>query len=621
MGDGEGSSTFRYDSMGRLSTLIRTTAGATLTGNYGYNLAGGLQSAAYPGISDGPAGALTIYFGYDNAGRQTSSWWNNGALYQQMVSSYGFSHGSAGATETTGFGNGLTETVSYNNRLQAVARVIPGILDLGYTYNRPGDGKNNGNIHRIDDNITPTWDQSFTYDALGRALNSTGPGNIQLTFSYDRWGNKSQTSTVGGPSKPLLFGSTTNRIATSGYGYDLAGNMTSEPADSWTGRPSAAYQYDGAGRVKSATVGAAASNYYYYDGDGNRVRKVSGGQTRLYFYDPLGLSWERTTVWETFNLNFQGRRVFSNTAAMTPSKVWMHGDALGTPRVKTNELGAVIPNTRTVFFPFGEQYNLTSDSIKYKFTGKERDPETGLDWFETRAYGGPQGRFSSPDERLIDQSPGDPQSWNLYAYVRNNPLSRADPDGRACVLQSGQWVNDARGGQSCEDVEDADKNGIEPGVTVTEYTPKLPRVAGALPVVYHRGGLVVNVLGWATVGFVAVAGAVGIVETLIGADGITTLNLGARSTSSFGPNSVGAGQRLWQTLQTGGNTIRRSTAEALNEAHGLNLHSREWGRALEALKNFRGLSPSFHQTKILESGNVVNSLTGETIGNLLEFLP
>jgi RHS repeat-associated protein len=60
---------------------------------------------------------------------------------------------------------------------------------------------------------------------------------------------------------------------------------------------------------------------------------------------------------------------------------------------------------------------------------KERDAETGLDYFIARYYSGSLGRFMSPDLPLLDQNPGDPQSWNLYTYVRNNPLSWTDPDG------------------------------------------------------------------------------------------------------------------------------------------------------------------------------------------------
>lgn len=73
-----------------------------------------------------------------------------------------------------------------------------------------------------------------------------------------------------------------------------------------------------------------------------------------------------------------------------------------------------------------------------KFTGKERDTESNLDYFGDRHYGSSLGRFMQPDEPLNDQETGDPQSWNLYSYVRNNPLNRTDPNGRDCVYTSNQ---------------------------------------------------------------------------------------------------------------------------------------------------------------------------------------
>lgn len=67
--------------------------------------------------------------------------------------------------------------------------------------------------------------------------------------------------------------------------------------------------------------------------------------------------------------------------------------------------------------------------VRSRSTGKERDAETGLDYFGARYLSAAQGRFTSPDTPLLDQHPGDPQSWNLYSYVRNNPLRYTDPTG------------------------------------------------------------------------------------------------------------------------------------------------------------------------------------------------
>ena len=83
------------------------------------------------------------------------------------------------------------------------------------------------------------------------------------------------------------------------------------------------------------------------------------------------------------------------------------------------------------------------------FTGKERDTESGLDNFGARYYGSNMGRFMSPDPSgLLAANPADPQSWNMYAYARNNPLINIDPTGLDCV-----YANDAGNG-----VESIDHN-------------------------------------------------------------------------------------------------------------------------------------------------------------------
>ena len=72
-----------------------------------------------------------------------------------------------------------------------------------------------------------------------------------------------------------------------------------------------------------------------------------------------------------------------------------------------------------------------------RFTGKERDSESGNDYFGARYYSSAMGRFMSPDwtakyEPVPYAKLGDPQTLNLYAYVLNNPLTHFDPDGHAC---------------------------------------------------------------------------------------------------------------------------------------------------------------------------------------------
>jgi RHS repeat-associated protein len=137
-------------------------------------------------------------------------------------------------------------------------------------------------------------------------------------------------------------------------------------------------------------------------------------------------------------------------------------DPLGSTRVVTKFDGTV--KARYDYLPFGEELTAgvgqrtvaigysAADSTRQKFTQKERDGESGLDYFLARYYASAQGRFTSPDEftggpdELFDfadeasENPAfyadlhEPQSLNKYQYCYNNPLSCIDPDGHKRCL-------------------------------------------------------------------------------------------------------------------------------------------------------------------------------------------
>ncbi|HZL26958.1 MAG TPA: RHS repeat-associated core domain-containing protein [Acidobacteriaceae bacterium] len=107
-------------------------------------------------------------------------------------------------------------------------------------------------------------------------------------------------------------------------------------------------------------------------------------------------------------------------------------DHLGTAQMELSAGGW--PLWQGQFAPFGQELDTQTTSMHYKFTGKERDAESGLDYFGARYMSSSMGRFMSPDwSATADPVPyarmDDPQSLNLYAYVGNNPLSRRDGDG------------------------------------------------------------------------------------------------------------------------------------------------------------------------------------------------
>jgi RHS repeat-associated protein len=136
---------------------------------------------------------------------------------------------------------------------------------------------------------------------------------------------------------------------------------------------------------------------------------------------------------------------------------WLVADQLGTPRMIANKSGSLASMKRHDYLPFGEELfagtggrtstqGYGSDSVRQKFTQKERDIETGLDYSIHRYYTSTQGRFTSPDPYVIffemkrgtdaEEQEGmlleyisQPQNWSRYSYGLNNPLNHTDPTG------------------------------------------------------------------------------------------------------------------------------------------------------------------------------------------------
>jgi RHS repeat-associated protein len=131
---------------------------------------------------------------------------------------------------------------------------------------------------------------------------------------------------------------------------------------------------------------------------------------------------------------------------------WLVADQLGTPRMIFDKTGALATTKRHDYLPFGEEllasvglrnsnnntlgYAL-GDGVRQKFTQKERDVETGLDYFGARYYSSTQGRFASTDPITMTVNRlHDPQQINLYAYCRNNPLVFIDPTGEKIAYKN-----------------------------------------------------------------------------------------------------------------------------------------------------------------------------------------
>jgi RHS repeat-associated protein len=120
---------------------------------------------------------------------------------------------------------------------------------------------------------------------------------------------------------------------------------------------------------------------------------------------------------------------------------WLVPDHLGTPRMVVSKTGSLASIKRHDYLPFGGEvfanqggrtiqqgYNFT-DNVRQKFTGYERDGETGLDFAEARYFGSTLGRFTSVDPLGASAKAANPQTFNRYAYALDNPLRHTDSTG------------------------------------------------------------------------------------------------------------------------------------------------------------------------------------------------
>ncbi len=178
-------------------------------------------------------------------------------------------------------------------------------------------------------------------------------------------------------------------------------------------------QWDAENRLTSAN-----GVTYTYDGDGRQVAK-SGGT--LYWYGQDGKVLEETDLAGNVQndyIYFGGQRVGKRDSA--GARYVYLADPLGSARVVTDTQGNV--KNASEFYPFGGERVITSTlPNNYKFTGLERDAETGLDHTLYRQLSSNYGRWSSPDR--WGGNIANPQSLNRYAYVMNNPATFDDPLG------------------------------------------------------------------------------------------------------------------------------------------------------------------------------------------------
>lgn len=425
-----------FDLAGRLKEFEQYTDGNTYTSTYDYNLSGALVKETYPSGREvqnefDANGDISRIFGKANPSATERTYANT------------FSYFADGRIEKLRLGNGLWESAKINSRGQVTEFMLGRGISSGdvwkntYEYGELSGGtvdatKNSGNIARQSitfNGLANPLVQTYQYDSLYRITEAkeTSNGNQvwKQNFTYDRYGNRlthdkwltTVQQTLTAAEHPTIDDTTNRLLSNQGYTFDKNGNMVID-AD---GR-----QFTFNGDNKQTQVKDVSNNVigqYWYDGEGKRIKKVTNSETTVFVYSGSKLIAEYSTA----------------TRPQNPTTSWTVTDQLGSPRVIVNSLGEVI--SRRDFMPFGEEIDPDgtyrkstdeygqADSVRQKFTGYQKDEETGLDFAEARMYQNLHGRFTAIDPLLASGKSANPQTFNRYVYVTNHPLILTDSTG------------------------------------------------------------------------------------------------------------------------------------------------------------------------------------------------
>jgi RHS repeat-associated protein len=353
----------------------------------------------------------------------------------------------------------LKRTWNYNTLFQATRETVVNeeggtsttVLDLQYSYTA---GQNNGRITQRTEAVSGEQ-VSYSYDSLNRLIQAvtTGP-QYGLSWTYDGFGNMTtqQVTKGSGYNTNLSYNGLTNRITTPGYGYDANGNLTAMPA--------LTMQYDVQNRMVSSTSSSGGTKVYAYGPGGQRVGQSmppdpnnwQNNSWTIYMYGPdgrriadCGADYQPADPqYPQQNLSiqsgcgaayihFRGTLVRKENLPQFLDGRWQYrwewpGTTMAVDRLGSVDFSTWGVGSTTSYYPYGEEETPTGNDTQ-KFATYWRDSATGLDYAQNRYYASQIGRFTTADPYRRSAKRRNPQSWNRYTYVLNDPVNANDPTG------------------------------------------------------------------------------------------------------------------------------------------------------------------------------------------------
>lgn len=261
-------------------------------------------------------------------------------------------------------------------------------------------------------NILSMGTDVFTYDARSRLLSAKYGASTQ-PYSYDRFGNLLSKGATSYSVNAL-----NNRLTTSTY--DARGNLTTGSGHTYT--------YDALNH-QIRDVASGIDWKYLFDASDERIVKIPINGTGLIYTfrdESKKIATEYTDLFPTRDNVYLGNLLVGSYSACAPGWLYYSSDHLSSPRLVTNALGQTVESRK--YWPYGDEFSGGATGQRVRFASMERDVEANRYYDHARAHDFGLGRFLSPDE--LGGSIGDPQSWNRYAYARNNPVRLVDVDGK-----------------------------------------------------------------------------------------------------------------------------------------------------------------------------------------------
>ena len=306
---------------------------------------------------------------------------------------------------------------------------------------------------------------AYDYDAMGK-LKKFSINNSSVNYNYDDKGNltgKNGLSAINGKLQVSALPTQSYNIKNQNthWQYDNDGRVIEDHEFS--------YQYNHAGRltlISSKSTGQWVS-HFLYDASGNRVRKMTPENVTYYYRNAKGdiVSEEKFDL-ESGELIEKQRHIAHNgmnvasvnsNSENEPVVNYQYSGRLGSQSVRWNAQQVLTQD----YAPYGEQ--MDSDNIhsgSYGFTGHEDDTETESTYMKARHYKTNYGRMNRPDPAR-DFDIHNPSSFNLYAYVGNNPVNAWDPTGLLASPAARARQSYCSSGGVCPDISQDKEESIE----------------------------------------------------------------------------------------------------------------------------------------------------------------